>query len=262
MVRSRQPILWAALVVALVAWSDPGAAQIYHWVDDAGRTHYTDNLHDVPPRYRRDAKDIQDDLRKELLAHEGSAGAQAGARPGAQAPPRPAPPDPAEAGLSPDEAEALAELEAMLEQEGLGKLIAAAGAGMLAAMGVGLLLGLIVVLAFSSLMLIFACRIARTDAPSFGKGMGIAGAQLVANMAISVLAVLLLGVDTAGATTFQSASLGWSFLIYAGVLHGMHGTPFGTALLVSLLALVLTIACGFALGLAVVCAGGLAAVAG
>jgi ABC-type spermidine/putrescine transport system permease subunit II len=78
---------------------------------------------------------------------------------------------------------------------------------------------------------------------------------------VSVLAVLLLGVESAGATQFQSASFGLSFLIYAGVLHALHGTSFGTSLLVSIVSVVLSVVVGVGLALlGLVCAGGLAAV--
>lgn len=243
------------LAGALVA-STAVRAQIYHWVDEEGRTHFTDNLHEVPGRYRRDAKDIQEDLRKELIAEETSAQA---AQAAAQAPPavRPEP----EPGDGPD-AQDLAALEQMLAEGGATKLLAAAGAGVLASFGIAMLVGLFVIAALSSLMLILACRIVRTEPPGFVKGMGIASAQLVANLAVSVLAVLLLGVSSAGAAQFQAASFGWSFLIYAGVLHGLHGTGFGTSLLVSLVAMLLTVAVGLGLGLLAVCAGGLAAFSG
>ena len=92
--------------------------------------------------------------------------------------------------------------------------------------------------------------------------MGIASAQMTANVAVSILAVLLLGVESTSATTFQSASIGWGFLLYAGILHMMHGTPFGRSLLVSVISMLLTIAVGVGFVFLAVCAGGMAAIAG
>ncbi len=51
-VRKMAPLLlFAALCVSSVA-----GAEIYRWVDERGREHYTESLHQVPPAYREQAQ--------------------------------------------------------------------------------------------------------------------------------------------------------------------------------------------------------------
>jgi hypothetical protein len=253
---SRWPLIAFLAITGALVQPEPGTGQIYHWTDEAGTPHFTDREEEVPARHRLRARDIQEELRAEVLAHEGSAapgGPPAGApRAGGE------PPDLDEVGglLEVD-------LDGLLDGNGaeLATWLAAMGAGVLVAGGVGLLLALAVGAAFAALMLILACRMVRTDPPRFAKAMGIATAQLVANAAIGVLVALLMGLDRTGGASFQGASFAWSFVVYAGVLHGLHGTSFGTSLLVSLLATLLTLGVGLALGLLFVCAGGIAALA-
>jgi aspartyl protease family protein len=46
-----------ALVVALLLAVDPAAAEIYRWTDESGRVNFTQDLGQVPPRYRKQAEE-------------------------------------------------------------------------------------------------------------------------------------------------------------------------------------------------------------
>ncbi len=54
---------WTLLFFGLGAAAQ--ADEIYRWVDENGRTHFSQNLHEVPPKYRPQAKDELEDMSDE-----------------------------------------------------------------------------------------------------------------------------------------------------------------------------------------------------
>ncbi len=48
--------------LALILAAGPAVAAIYKWVDEAGTVHFTDNLQQVPPRYRGQVRSMSDRL--------------------------------------------------------------------------------------------------------------------------------------------------------------------------------------------------------
>ena len=248
---SRVPVVIALGLLLGTSLAQGAAAQIFHWVDDTGTSHYTDRLEEVPPRYRNDVADIEEALREETV-NQASGRVDPVAPAAHQEPEEPALPE----GFDPA---ALEELQAMMEQDGgIARMLGAMGAGLIVLGLLGFLVGIGVVTAFSSLMLILACRLVGAEPPGFVKGMGIAGAQLVANVAVGVVLALVIGLERSQGAAFQGASFAWSFVIYAGLLHALHGTGFGTSLLVSVVATVLAVGVGIVFVLLAVCAGGAA----
>ncbi|UCE87760.1 MAG: DUF4124 domain-containing protein, partial [Deltaproteobacteria bacterium] len=51
----------ASLVAALCLASSP-SAEIYRYVDDAGLPHFTDSIHEIPPEYRDQVRDLAEEL--------------------------------------------------------------------------------------------------------------------------------------------------------------------------------------------------------
>ena len=53
-----------ALLLALVAGASDVSARIFHWIDQAGREHCSDRVENVPPAYRDQVADDEEDLER------------------------------------------------------------------------------------------------------------------------------------------------------------------------------------------------------
>jgi len=53
-----------ALLLALVAGASDVSARIFHWIDQAGREHFSDRVENVPPAYRDQVADDEEDLER------------------------------------------------------------------------------------------------------------------------------------------------------------------------------------------------------
>jgi hypothetical protein len=246
-----------SLVAAVLLCTVPASGQIYRWVGSDGTTHFTDRPEEVPAQYRDQLENVEGELDREkrFTLLEGLASDAAPSSDGAEAAAVPVHLEP----TGPD----LAELQRMLEGEGLdlGATLGAFGVGMLLVALLGFASSLLFIAAIGSLFLKGACRMAGEPSPGFVKAMGIVAAQMVAATAFGLLAALVVGLQSSPGVGASGAQLGASFLIQAAILRGLHADTFGKALVVTLLAAVMTVAFAVGAFFLVMCAGGLAAAA-
>jgi hypothetical protein len=253
----RQPwrLTCFALVFVLLATAGPVSAKIYHWVDKAGTPHFTDRVEDVPPAYRHQVLDFEDEAEESSQFNiiEGLNGPSQ--QPDGEAnqgmefgtPPSAIPEMGDFPGLAADPTQMLDRLKGPM-------------------MVLAILLTLVVfgfLFAFMAMALLVGCRLVGQESPGFKKAYGIVIVQFLAGTVVGPGAVAVLGqpsvADLGGMLRLQVVSMGIFLLVHAAVLRGMlcdsMGKSIGLAIVVNLVVLGLA----FLLGLGVaMCAGGAA----
>ncbi len=253
----RQTWLLTGVVLVLVLLMDAGgvSAKIYHWVDGAGTPHFSDRVEDVPPAYRDQIEDYQEELeansRVNIIEGLNQTGPSSGAAPGKGADKRARPSAMPEIGNLPDFASDPTEFVEKLR----GPMIAIVVVLSLVLLGF--------ILAFMSMALLLSCRFVGQASPGFAKAYGIVIVQFLAGLVVGPGVVVIFGQpvvsDLGGALRLQAINMGVLLLVHAVVLRGMlcdsMGKSIGLALVVNLvvLGLGLLLGIGFAM-----CAGGAA----
>lgn len=212
------------LVLCLfVTGAGPASAEIYRWTDAQGVEHFGDRIEDVPEVHRQD---VTRDLRSaERVAPPPPPGARAAAEPPADGP-------------RPDATAA----------EWAGPLLALGAAGLLAAALASFALWLVT----AAVGLRLACRLVGEEVPAFARACGVSAVQMVAGLALGLVlaGIALVGLVDATALAFQGVQILATFLVNAGVVATMLGIGFGRALVVTLVALLVTMAFWLLVGLA------------
>ena len=246
-----------ALAVALLAGT--ADAKIYHWVDETGTPHFTDRVEEVPPAYRHQVRDFQDELERSSPVNIIEGLNQPGPYPGAPAD------EEAEFGYPPSAIPEMGQLPGFAADptEMLERL-----RGPMVALVV--VLALVVsgfLFAFMAMALLVGCRLVGQESPGFKKAYGIVIVQFLAGLVAGPGVVVIFGEpsvsDLGGALRLQAISMGIFLLVHSVVLRGMlcnsMGKSIGLAIVVNLVVLGLA----FLLGLGfVMCAGGAALMGG
>lgn len=201
-------------------------AEIYHYVDEDGGTHYSDSIESVPPQYLDQIAEVSDQLaelgRFEIVRPPGS--------------------EPEIA----DEADAASALSALSGDLGPGGAIQAA-MGMLGAWFILIVLVMLpLVIAIGGMILKLACRLAGAEPPTLGRACAILFAQsIVGSVAgglvntISAASGEEVGVGASIAMAGASGILSWTG--GAAVLTAMTDNGFGRSLWVGVVHTVLTL---------------------
>jgi hypothetical protein len=232
--RLARPVLACALLAAPLAVG----AEIYRWTDEQGVERFSDRIENVPERFRRD---VTAELREERAAAMPDPAPSAPIVP--QEPPAEPTPDAAPTPLP----------------EWSARLLAMGAAALLVVALVGISAGLVLM----AVAIRIACRVVGEEVPGFGRALAVAAVELVAGI---VLGGLLGGLALAGVLDPASPAIqGLQVLLGLGlnavVIQAMLGQGFGRALVVALVALLITTAVGIAAGLGIaLLVGGLVAV--
>jgi Domain of unknown function (DUF4124) len=227
------------VLVALLVWTAPPAeAEIYTWVDEAGVSHFSDRLEDVPAGRRRPLD----------LARGESAERVPSAPEGLRAADRRV--EDVEPANLPVELQNLVPSAPPAGRAALPAALGAFSAGVIALVALGsVLLGV----ALGAVLLKLACRLCGEESPGFGRACGIVLVQGLAGLAVGVATVLVLGLgDTAepgGMLRAQAASGALSFAASAAVLRGMWLDTLGRSLAVVAVVYLVTLGIGLVLGL-------------
>jgi hypothetical protein len=244
-----------ALALVLLAGAEGVSAKIYHWVDKTGTPHFSDRVEEVPPAYRDQIVDYEEELegstRVNIIEGLNRPSPSPGTPPGEGVEYSASPSAMPEIGDLPDFAADPTEMLERLQ----GPMIA-----------IVVVIGLIVfgfVLAFMTMALLAGCRIVSQASPGFKKAYGIVIVQVLAGMVAGPGAVAIFGQpdisDMGAMLRLQALNMGIGLLVYAVVLRGMlcdsMGKSIGLALveILVLVALALMLGFGFAM-----CAGGAA----
>jgi hypothetical protein len=229
---TRIGLLLAIFALSVTSTAD---AEIYKYVDDSGRTHYTDSFYEVPEQYRDQIRDIRTDLDSDnrLSVIEGlnaSPDTEAGAA-HSEAP----------EGFMAQMQQALEAAQAQAQAGNSGAPTPAdlknLGGGMLIAVIVGMLLMLPVMAAIAALFLKMACSLSGEEPIGFGKAMLVALMQAIAGGLASggsQAIVLIAPTSMAVIGTALVLSLVLTVVAYAAVLRGMHCETFGAAVKVTI----------------------------
>ena len=244
------PICFA---LALVAGAGAAPAKIYHWIDKAGTPHFSDRAENVPPAYRDQIRDYQDELERSSRVNiiEGLNEPFPGAEADEGMADGPSPSTIPELGQLPGFAADPTELVQRLR----GPVMALAVALALVVFGF--------VVAFMTMALLVGCRLVGQESPGFKKAYGIVIVQFLAGMVAGPGVVAVFGepqvADLGGVLRLQALTMGIFLLVHSAVLRGMlcdsMGKSIALALVVNLVLLGLTLLLGIGL---VMCAGGAA----
>jgi hypothetical protein len=228
------------LVVAALALPSLASAAVYRWVDEAGITHYSDRIEDVPPALR--GAYMEGDSHVPAGGNFQLVPGLNGPQTGPDGKPLPA------AQQRPLDEKALMDLAAAAREDGgpsPDAILAALGGSIALALGIGVAL-LLVGIAVAALFLVLACRLCREEKPRFARAFGTATLQILAAIPVGLVLFLILGPPPHG-VALQAGQAGVGFLVNAGVVRGLLVPSFGKAALVTLVATVLTIAVSIAL---------------
>jgi hypothetical protein len=220
-----------AVLCALALAPLAASAEIYRWTDEQGHERFSDRIEAVPERFRRDVTGELGTAREPAPDPAPIATLPAQEPPSAPAPEAP----PAPTAQLPDWSQQLL---------GLGLAVAFVAA----LLGLGLWL---VLLAF---VLRVACRLVGEEVPGFGRALAVAAVQIVVGIVVGALlgGVALAGVLDPASLAFQGVQILVTFGVHVTVIQVMLVQSFGRALAVALVALLLTVGIGVALGLAIV----------
>ena len=242
-----------ALALVLVAGAGAASAKIYHWIDKAGTPHFSDRAENVPPAYRDQILDYQDELERSSRVNviEGLNEPFPGAEADEGVAHGPSPSAMPEIGQLPGFAADPAEMVQRLR----GPVMALAVALTLVVLGF--------VVAFMTMALLVGCRLVGQESPGFKKAYGIVIVQFLAGMVAGPGVVAVFGEpqvsDLGGVLRLQALNMGIFLLVHSAVLRGMlcdsMGKSIALALVVNLVLLGLTLLLGIGL---VMCAGGAA----
>lgn len=242
-----------ALALALLMGAEGVSAKIFHWVDKTGTPHFSDRVEEVPPAYRDQIVDYDEELEASSRVNiiEGMNQAFPGAPPG----------EGVEYGAPPSAMPAMSDLPdfaadpTALMEELWGPMMVVAVVIALVLFGF--------LLAFMAMALLAGCRLVGQTSPGFKKAYGIVIVQVLAGMVAGSGAVAIVGQpdisDMGAMLRLQALNMGIGLLVYAVVLRGMlcdsMGKSIGLAIVevLVLVALTLLLGIGFAM-----CAGGAA----
>jgi hypothetical protein len=248
-------LLTGALVLVLLMGAGGASAKIYHWVDSAGTPHFSDRVEDVPPAYRDQIEDYQEELeassRVNIIEGLNQPDPSSGAAPGEGTDWGAGPTAMPDIGQLPDFA---SDPTAFVEKI-RGPMIAIVVVLSL------LLLGFI--LAFMAMALLLSCRLIGQASPGFAKAYGIVIVQFLAGLVVGPGVVVIFGqpdvTDLGGMLRLQAINLGVLLLVHAVVLRGMLCDSMGKSIGLALVVNLVVIGLGFLLGLGfAMCAGGAA----
>jgi len=249
------------LALLLVAGASEVSARIYHWVDQAGREHFSDRVENVPPAYRDQIADYEEDLER-----RGTVNIIQGMN-------QPAPQSPAEVGEGVEPSSpppAIREIREIQESAQVPDLAvdpsemlerlrgpAIAFAVVLALVACGFLF------AFLAMVLLLGCRLVGQESPGFKKAYGIVIVQFLAGLVAGPAVVVVFGqpsiADLGAVLRLQAINTGIFLLVHSAVLRGMLceslGKSIGLAIIVNLVLLGLAVLIGLG---AMMCAGGAA----
>jgi hypothetical protein len=256
--RHRSLPICLALLLTLVAGASDVSARIYHWIDNAGREHFSDRVENVPAAYRDQIGAGEEEVERRgtvnIIQGMSQPAPQALAEAGEAVEPSSPPPAVQEVeeiaqlpGLAADPSEMLERLK--------GPVIAFA-----------VLLTLVVcgfLFAFLSMVLLLGCRLVGQESPGFKKAYGIVIVQFLAGLVASPAVVVVFGqpsiADLGAVLRLQAINTGILLLLHSAVLRGMLcesiGKSIGLAIVVNLVLLGLAVL--LFLG-AMMCAGGAA----
>jgi hypothetical protein len=245
----------SVLAIALLAGAATASAKIYHWVDKAGTPHFSDRAEDVPPAFRGQIVNFQEDLEPSRSVNIIEGLNQPSPYPGAQANQgaehRASPaaiPDMAQLpGFAADPSELLERLKGPM-------------------MALAVVLTLVVfgfLFAFMTMALLLGCRLVGQESPGFKKAYGIVIVQFLAGLVAGPGVVAIFGGPNVsslnGVLRLQAVNLGVFLLVHSAVLRGMlcdsMGKSIGLAFVVNLVLLGLALLLGIGM---VMCAGGAA----
>jgi hypothetical protein len=244
-----------ALAFSLLMGAGGVSAEIYHWVDKTGTPHFSDRAEEVPPAYRDQIVDYEEELegstRVNIIEGLNRPSPSPGAPPGEGVEYSASPSAMPEIG---DLSDFAADPTAMLERL-QGPMMALAVALTLVLCGF--------LLAFMAMGLLVGCRLVGQASPGFKKAYGIVIVQFLAGLVIGPGVVVIFGPpdisDLGGVLRLQAINLGALLLVHSVVLRGMlcdsMGKSIGLAIVVNLVLLGLAFLLG--LGFAM-CAGGAA----
>lgn len=236
---------WLLLVVASAAIASGAAAEMYRYVDDEGRSHFTDSFYEVPARYREQLREISGDLEADdrLNVIEGLH------------------PRTAQEDEEPEPASGFAGVNGVQDLENLdfGQM------GLAMLMGAALVFAVVMVMSLflSALLLRWACRLADVEEPGLLKAMGVCLLQAIgsgfAGGALDFTLALGGGPSLAAIGMRLVLGLVVSVLVYASVLRALVTDGFGDAVKVTLIYWLVAFLIGFAAAMALVMLGGFAA---
>lgn len=244
-------VVCVALVLASLVSVETLSARIYHWVDGAGTPHFSDRAEDVPPAYRDQILDYQEELEQSsrVTIIEGSR------------PPDTAPDRGGEMAGPPSAMPQIGELPDFAADPG--EMLDRLKGPMMALAVVLTLVVLGILFAFMTMALLVGCRLVGQESPGFKKAYGIVIVQFLAGLVAGPGAIVIFGqpnvVDLGGLLRLQAINLGIFLLVHAAVLRGMLCDSIGKALVLAIVVNLVVLVMGFLLGFGfAMCAGGAA----
>jgi hypothetical protein len=115
------------------------------------------------------------------------------------------------------------------------------------------LVGIALWLLLAAFALRLACRLVGEEVPGFGRALGVSAVQMAAGVALgaALAGVVLLGLADPASLAFQGLQLLATFLVNAAAIAVMLEHGFGRALVIALLALVISAVIGLVAGIAI-----------
>jgi hypothetical protein len=247
------------LALVLLAGAGTASAKIYHWVDNAGVPHFSDRAELVPPAYRDQIVDFEEELERSSRVNiiDGLNGPSQ------------------DSGAAPDEAEeygfppgVMPEMEelpgfAADPTEVLDRL---KGPVMLLAIALTLVVcGFL--FAFTAMGLLVGCRLVGQESPGFKKAYGIVIVQFLAGLVAGPGVVAIFGepniADMGALLRLQALNMGIFLLVHSAVLRGMLCDTMGKSIVLALVTNLVLIGFAILLGVGLaMCAGGAALLGG